>query len=105
MFLQVSVILFMGGSWGDAWFWEGDWSRGGAWSRGVCSWGVSAPGGAWSWGGLLPGGCLVETPGQLLLRVVRILLESMLVEDRSLSRKATLQSALSSFVLLLQYET
>ena len=38
--------------------------------------GVSAPGGS-----LVPGGCLVQTPlpGRLLLRVVRILLECILV--------------------------
>ena len=62
-------------------------NRGGASSRGV-----SGPrrflvmGDVWSRGGLLgrggglvPGGCLVETPpGQLLLRAVRILLECFL---------------------------
>ena len=37
-------------------------------------------GGAWSQGGLLQGGCLVETPpGQLLHRAVCILLECILV--------------------------
>ena len=41
--------------------------------RGVCSQGVSALGGVCS------GGCLVETPQWILLRVVRILLECILV--------------------------
>ena len=60
-----------------------------------CSWGGGGlvPGGCLIWGGawsrevagpswgLLPGGCLAETPpGRLLLRVVRILLECILVE-------------------------
>ena len=36
-------------------------------------------------GGSAPGGCLVETPlGQLLLQVVRILLECILVNNRCL---------------------
>ena len=48
--------------------WEGAWS-GGAWSG---WWPV--PGG---W--LVLGGCLVETPGRLLLRAVCILLECILV--------------------------
>ena len=43
----------------------------GACSRGVSSWGVPAPGRG--------GGCLVETPGGLLLRAIHILLECILV--------------------------
>ena len=77
IFLQASVILAKG--------------EGGACFRGVCSGGVCA----WSWGGLLPGGCLLlggrllpggclvepPPPGRPLLRVVRILLECILVSE------------------------
>ena len=52
--------------------------------------GVPGPEGGWSWGGSDPGGlpgpggCLVEPPGRLLLRVVRILLECILVRNNFL---------------------
>ena len=63
---------------------------------GACSWGVPGlrgvpgwgcllqggcllPGGCLVWWGLFLGGCLVETPGWLLLRAVRIPLECILV--------------------------
>ena len=80
IFLHLSVILFTGGCLvprGDA------WSRGSAWSGGggclVAEAGLLPGGGAWSRGSAL-GGCLVETPTRrLLLRVVRILLECILV--------------------------
>ena len=59
----------------------------GAWSRGYLVWGVPGlggldpgvpgPGEVWSWGGGVPVGDTL--PGRLLLRVVRILLESILV--------------------------
>ena len=41
--------------------------------------GVPGPGGSAPRGMSAPGGCLVETPGRLVLRAVRILLECILV--------------------------
>ena len=109
MCLQVSMILFTGdvpgpgGMSGPGGEWSGlgvVCSQGGAWSggsgsRGVPGSGVSAPGAvcSWEWGAcsggevpapggvcLLPGGAWWRPPpGRLLLRVVRILLESILV--------------------------
>ena len=63
---------------GGAWSWGGAWSQGvpglgGTWSGGVPGLGESAPGGS------APGGRLVQTPRRPLLRVVRILLECILV--------------------------
>ena len=71
----MSRILFTGGCLlpGGAWS-QGGLLPGGCLFRGVpgprgtCAWGVSAPGGAW-W----------RPPERLLLRVVRILLECILV--------------------------
>ena len=73
IFLHLFVILFMGG------YYPSKHCR---WypimpCRGVCY--PSMHRGCLVLGGLLPGGCLVETPGWLLLRAVRILLECILV--------------------------
>ena len=78
------LCLVLGGAWCQRIAWSrGVVCSGGAWSQGVPGLGGSATGGwvAWSWGVPGPGGCLVEnTPGRLLLRAVRILLECILVD-------------------------
>ena len=77
----LSVILFTAGvpgPGGCAWSGGGSWSRGGAWSgwQGCLVQEGAWLGGAWFWG------WLVETPlRQLLLWVVRIILECIIVAD------------------------
>ena len=69
-------------------------SRGGAWSGGCSRGGVPAL------GGQLPWGCLVETPPRLLLRVVRILLECILVKNINHTIKKEIHLLIKSQIIL-----